>query len=576
MPRQDRARQGVYLRIVDERQRLLKRATTITLQPVRGTDRPYKASSKAGIATEYLLDVPRGEYDLTLAAKGYLPHRRRISLGRERNATITLTLGRKDEPEQGNAVERAHAWLSDIRAYPAKRVPQDARKIAIYKKRHPPPPGPPPRPRAKWTVLGPRNISGRVRALVAHPTDGDTIYAGSANAGVWVTNDGARTWRSLWFDEDVLEIGALAIHLTDPAKSNGHVTLYAGTGTIEFADPTIFPAYPGVGMLKSSKSGAAGTWDIVPVPLTDIIAIVVDPSSVSADTKKIVLYAGGSQGLYESKDGGSNWTQITSDNIRSLALDPSDSTSLYAGVRDKGVRRINRTTLAVTNFNSNVAGPYPYSMMVAIGQSSPFTIYAKYDNVVYRYNRNTNQWKNLGAHGGDTYGFWNECLGVDPNNSDIVLSGGTGLERSHDAGESWEDVALDSDHHAVAFSSSNSLTVYVGNDHGVRKGSYSSAENGTWAKAHNGLILTHYNGSAPPELDRTSRGRRIAGQRNSPHGQRSHGDLPKGGGGASAVPTIPTQATLNHMRWATSTTATSTIRTGRHTAQADKRLRDLL
>ena len=38
------------------------------------------------------------------------------------------------------------------------------------------------------------------------------------------------------------------------------------------------------------------------------------------------------------------------------------------------------------------------------------------------------------------------------------------------------------------------MIAYVGNDHGVRKGSYSSLETGSWAKAHNGLILTHYNG----------------------------------------------------------------------------------
>jgi hypothetical protein len=115
--------------------------------------------------------------------------------------------------------------------------------------------------------------------------------------------------------------------------------------------------------------------------------------------------------------------------------------------------------------------------------------------VVYRYNRNTKKWKNLGAHGGSTYGYWNECLGVDPNNSDIVISGGTGLERSSDGGDSWTEVSLDSDHHAVAFSSSDSLIVYVGNAHGVRKGSYSSAdETVTWTKTHNGLILTHYNG----------------------------------------------------------------------------------
>ncbi|HXT61476.1 MAG TPA: hypothetical protein VN696_00435, partial [Pyrinomonadaceae bacterium] len=473
-------------------------ATTVTLRPVRGTDKDYKASSETGSAAEYLLDLPRGEYDLTVTARSYLSYRGRISLAGKERRTIVVTLYRKSESEEGNAVERAHAWLSDIRAYPAKRIPHDARQRAIEKKRNPPRPGPPrppdPPSKAKWTVLGPRNISGRVRALAAHPTDGKTIFAGSANAGVWVTHDGARTWRSLWFDEDVLEIGALAIHLTDPKKPNGDVTLYAGTGTIEFADPTIFPAYPGIGILKSVKSGAQGTWVTVPVPLTDITAIVVDLKTIAGGPKTTVLYAGGSGGLYQSQNGGSAWTLVNSGNIRSLALDPANDKWLYAGVANQGIVRINRTTLAATDFNFNMAAPQ-YSMMVAIGQSDPFTIYAKNDDVVYRFNRNTKKWKNLGAHGDSTYGYWNECLGVDPNNSDIVLSGGVGLERSSDAGESWTEVSLDSDHHAVAFSSSDSLTVYVGNDHGVRKGSYTSAdETVTWTTAHNGLILTHYNG----------------------------------------------------------------------------------
>ena len=496
MPSQSRARQGQYLRIVDEARRFVTRATAVTLRSVQDRDTAYTASSRGGTAVEYLLDVPRGDYDVAVTSRGYLPYRRRIPVGSERTRTITVTLTEKGEAEQGNAVERAYAGLSDTRAYPSRRIPGTARQDAIdQKRRTTTPPGSPPPPRAKWTVLGPRNISGRVRALAAHPTAGETLYAGTANAGVWVTGNGGRTWRSLWFEEAVLEVGALAIHLTDPAQPNGDVTLYAGTGTIEFADPTIFPAYPGIGILKSTNNGAAGSWTTIAVPLTDVTAIVVDPGSVSADHSKIRLYAGGSGGLYESKNGGAGWNQLMTANIRSLALDPSDPQSLYAGVAGQGIRRINRTTLAVSAFNNNVSDTSATSNLVAIGQSSPFTIYAKYDAIVYRYNRQTMQWENLGAHGGDTYGFWNECLAVDPTNSSIVLSGGVGLERSSDGGESWSSVALDSDHHAIAFSSTNPLTVYAANDHGVRKGSYAAADQEvTWEEAHNGLILMHYNG----------------------------------------------------------------------------------
>ncbi len=482
------------LTVVDETGVALRAATKIVLKPVRGGDGPYAGSSKGGTAVTYLLDVPSGEYELTITSRNRLEHRSRITVDKQ-GRKLTVRLERPGDPEHGDAVERAHGWFSDIRAYPAKRIPPNARRDALDRKRRLPKPPPPRPPRSRWTALGPRNISGRVRALAAHPTDGETIFAGSANAGVWVTNNGGETWRSLWFDEPVLEIGALAIHLTVQSEPDGDVTLYAGTGTTEFGGPTLFPAYPGAGIFKSTQSGAPGSWTQIPIPLSDVNALVVDPNSLSSNPDTVVLYAAGSGGLYESNDAGLTWTQVMSGNIRSIALDPLDPLGLYAGVAGAGVRRLNRDTLQEIDWNINVAGPHPTSMMVAIGQTEPFTMYAKYDSLVYRYNREANEWKNLGDHGGSTYGYWNECLGVDPNDSAIVLSGGVSLEWSADAGESWTPVSLDSDHHAVAFSSQDSSTVYVGNDHGVRKGLHSNpGVVGTWAKVHNGLMLTHYNG----------------------------------------------------------------------------------
>src|SRR4029453_7691480 len=127
MASRKRARESSFLRVFDETRRLLNTATTVTLQPVRVTNPAYKASSKPGMFVEYLLDVPRGDYDLAIAARDYTPHRSRISVGAERTQTITVTLNRKGTPEEGNAVERAHAWFSDIRTFPAKRVAPQAR-----------------------------------------------------------------------------------------------------------------------------------------------------------------------------------------------------------------------------------------------------------------------------------------------------------------------------------------------------------------------------------------------------------------------------------------------------------------
>src|ERR1051325_3385572 len=38
---------------------------------------------------------------------------------------------------------------------------------------------------ANWEPIGPTNIGGRCTSLAVHPTNADTIYAGSAGGGVW-------------------------------------------------------------------------------------------------------------------------------------------------------------------------------------------------------------------------------------------------------------------------------------------------------------------------------------------------------------------------------------------------------
>ena len=96
--------------------------------------------------------------------------------------------------------------------------------------------------------MGPLNINGRVKSLAIHPADGEILYAGAANGGVWKTTTGGDSWRHLWKFEDSLAIGAIAV-----APSNGDV-VYAGTG--EYTPPTYGPSYGGVGLFRSTNGGA--------------------------------------------------------------------------------------------------------------------------------------------------------------------------------------------------------------------------------------------------------------------------------------------------------------------------------
>lgn len=368
-----------------------------------------------------------------------------------------------------------------------------------------PPPGPPPSGSCAWLSTGPRNINGRITALAVHPGVANRVFAGTANAGVWLTSNAGSSWTPLMSQEGALEIGAVALHMTDPASPAGDVTIYAATG-----ETRAFNGYRGVGVLKSTASGAVGTWmatGAIPTPGGNTFTcLAVDPTTVTAAGTSTVVYAGCPGGLYKSTNAGGLWTQVLNENVQSVVLDPTNPNIIYAGVAFKGVYRYDPATSTWGTFNSGIAGAFPQLIAVDIGQSAPHTLYAKLDQIVYKYDVASSSWQSKGAHGSTTYGYWSNYIAVDPTNSNIVFVGGLAVERTYDGGSSWQTPGVGhEDQHAFAFDSGNHFNVYAGNDGGVYAGSYASLmDTGTWAKRSNGLTISHLNSlgvsSAGPDL----------------------------------------------------------------------------
>jgi photosystem II stability/assembly factor-like uncharacterized protein len=372
--------------------------------------------------------------------------------------------------------------------------PSDARQNALEQKRLMPAQdetaGPIHLPGCNWLSLGPRNINGRVRALAVHPKFGTTAYAGSANAGVWVTKDAGQSWTPLMHDQGALEIGALCVHLTNPANPLGPVTIYAGTG-----EPTYWPGYGGIGVLKSIDSGA--TWNTTgTIGNQRFSAVLFDPTTVTANPATTTVYAGGTTGgLYKSTNGGGTWTLMLNKNIAGLAMDPVNPKVLYAACAFEGIFKYDPVSNIWSAFNTGFPAGFPQLILVDIGKSAPHTLYAKLDETVYKYNTATSSWVSLGNHGFTTYGYWNNVLAVDPQNSNIVIAGGIALERTFDGGTTWQPTgSMHGDQHAAAFDTTNHLNIYAGNDGGVYRGTYTSpSDTGTWLKVSDGLILTQFN-----------------------------------------------------------------------------------
>src|SRR5258708_4778099 len=97
--------------------------------------------------------------------------------------------------------------------------------------------GPAPMPNGQTTAIS-TPVSGRVTAIVVHPTNENIVYVGTAQGGLYRSLDGGTTWTALMDDALSLAIGSIAI---DPLDST---TLFVGTGEGNLSGDSFF----GVGL----------------------------------------------------------------------------------------------------------------------------------------------------------------------------------------------------------------------------------------------------------------------------------------------------------------------------------------
>jgi photosystem II stability/assembly factor-like uncharacterized protein len=104
--------------------------------------------------------------------------------------------------------------------------------------------------RHNWIPRGPRNVGGRVRALVVHPHDDNILFAGSATGGVFKSVNGGDTWFPLWHEQESLTIASIALHHRggDPIAST---TVWVATGEPVQNGFTI----AGAGVFRSTDNG---------------------------------------------------------------------------------------------------------------------------------------------------------------------------------------------------------------------------------------------------------------------------------------------------------------------------------
>ena len=328
------------------------------------------------------------------------------------------------------------------------------------------------------------DVSGRVSSLVVDPSNRNHILAGAAAGGIWESRDRGRSWRPRSDFMPTLTTGAIAFDPSNPS------IVYAGTGEGDFYRAL------GAGLLRSTNGGT--TWSVHatgPFVGQGFHDLVVDPEDGTH------LLAAARNGIYESNDGGLNWTRRRSVVAWTISMRRSSgSTHEVLAATSAGLLR---STNGGTTWSSvSLPGePSTWSRVAARhAPSQPATAYvfgASGSNK-FLWRRAGSRWVAVTPPSGLSTGqaWYDWFLGVSPDNSNQVYLGAINAWRGTRMGRTWSWTnitarssgdSIHPDQHAIAFDPTDAATLYIGNDGGVYR---SSNRGGNWEALNRGLAIT--------------------------------------------------------------------------------------
>jgi hypothetical protein len=257
------------------------------------------------------------------------------------------------------------------------------------------------------------------------------------------------------------------------------------TGT---TDSTDFPTTPGVfrasngGAFKTTNSG--GNWGPINSGLAspNIISLSVDPTVSST------IYAGTpGVGIFKSTDQGGHWLAIdaglTDMGITSIAVDPTSSVVIWLGTSTRGVFK---STDGGGTWNAMDTGEHgAFVAQLVVDPVSPTTVYAATNLGVFKTVNGGAGWSQVG---GSLLGN-TSTIAMDPGNRLTLYAAGSSsgnfpVFKTTDGGASWNGTNISSNSPIRAVVVGSTAAVYATTSLGVQRSTDGGAN---WNATNSGL-----------------------------------------------------------------------------------------
>lgn len=382
----------------------------------------------------------------------------------------------------------------------------------------------------EWEWLGPGNIGGRIRSILIHPDNPNTMWIGAASGGIWRTNNGGNTWFPI---DDFLPSLNVTSLVMDPANTN---ILYASTGE---GFGNFWPDVPGAGIFKSIDGGT--TWNQLAETNNDnfrwVTRLAHHPQQAG------VLFATTRQGslnnwsgtIYKSINGGETWINVmnTASPAYDVKIHKTNHSIVYVGTATGFLRSTSNgdanTWVIESTGAANKLPGITQRVEIAVGTNNPNVVYVSLERIngeIWRSTDAGNTWSLRSTGFNYCLGNTNQCwydnaIWVNPFDSDFIVVGGIDLWRSTDGGQNltqisrWQDYhnggnanSAHADHHFIVehpnFNNTTNRIVFFGNDGGIQKATNIAtvSTNNGWTNLANNLGITQfYTGAASPSGD---------------------------------------------------------------------------